>query len=791
MSIEANFNKLLVFKKFNNYFNRKIIGGELLKDYVFSADLSLSGETSEFSKTFTKNEILDFVRLTSFYFKTDISDIPVGVEIDNIDYEIENDGGVIGDALPEYEVDVRKLNVKVRTTAFDEAAIPDNFTLTVKITFINHSFQIRKDINFNPNEGVLSEIILNNLSFESDYILVLDSNNLIISRWFVLETIRTRSGQAKLTLKRDVIYDNLEQLKQSPIFVQKGMLKEEDPFIVNNEGMIVNQIRNIKQPLMDLSKNAWIIIYIAKNTGTENVYGEMGLNCDISANRNPTIDENYDIIAIPYYDMRTSGGSKHFGQYAKMVAKAIGMKLDAQCYDIQLLPYCPIVKFFDDDNEMHLPISDANKVTYDTISQAPSSASGQAETFLEEKDFPEASYNDLTQKWETSQQFTFFDMGIRNADIATAITYSQIFGTSISGATLSFDNANKVINISLEFNTKPGEYALDVVCDYDPGLLNEQIGFLFYCPKATFENKILFDWTKSSDENLKELSNLEMWRFVSPNYQGSFEMNIGKNGGNIRNVIAYCTYKPYTPFIKVAPEFEFLYAQRVKDQIGLICSGDFSLPRTTDAWETFQLNNKNYQNIFNREIQNMDFNYGIELRNQIISGTVGVGTAALTGAAAGAVVGSIVPGIGTAVGAAVGAIGGAITSGTGMVVDTITMAQKYKENKDLTIDKFNYQLGNIKALPYTLTKVGSFDVISAIWPFIEQYKCTYEEKVAFKEKINYESMTVMRIDKLINFYNKFDKLCYFKGELIRNTEIAGDYHILQAIYAELLKGVYI
>lgn len=790
MSVEANFNKLVIFKKFNNYFNRKIIGGPDLKDYFKDGDFEKSEETFSYSYEFEKSDLFDFIRLTSFRFAATLTEIPLNVIASDFSYVIENDGGLPYGVSTQYDKETRKLEVLVSATStFSEADIPDNFKLIITFNYKNNSFVVRDNVNFNPNEGIRTEIVLNNLSFEPDYILVLNENDEIIYRWFVLETVRTRNGQNKLSLQRDVIYDNLENLKESPVFVQRAMLKEDDPFIVNSEGMSVNQIKTAQQPLFDISQNAWIIVYIAKNAGTEDVYGEMGIHLQIHSLREKTTDENYDMIAIPFYNMSIYGGGKHFGDYSKLISKAIGLQLDANCYDIQLLPYCPVSQYFDDDGLLHLPYSDANKITYGTIEQAPSSANGTAEIFLQETDFPKATYNELTGKWSTSQQFTFFDFGVRNADSISSISSTQIFGATASTITATFNNGTKLIDVYLEFDWEPTEFNIQFTSSYTAGVIPEDIGYFFYCPKASFKNRILQSF--SYDESLKELSNLEMFRFVSPNYQGSFEMNIGKNGGKLREIIAYCTYKPYTPFIKVAPKFEFLYGTTYIDQRGLICAGDFSLPRSADAWETFQLNNKNYQNIFNREIQNMDFNYNIDLRNQIISGATGVAGSVIGGAAAGAVAGSIVPGIGTAVGAAVGAVAGGISSATGMVVDTITMADKYRENKSLAIDKFNYQLGNIKALPYTLTKVGSFDIVSAIWPFVERYQCTSEEKEAFRRKIEFESMTVMRIDKISNFYNKFSKLCYFKGELIRNETIAGDFHILSAIYAELLKGVYI
>ena len=75
--------------------------------------------------------------------------------------------------------------------------------------------------------------------------------------------------------------------------------------------------------------------------------------------------------------------------------------------------------------------------------------------------------------------------------------------------------------------------------------------------------------------------------------------------------------------------------------------------------------------------------------------------------------------------------------------------------------------------------------------FLEYYTCSDKELEAFKSKIKYESMTVMRIGTLNEYMGFNGELNYFKGSLIRNDEIADDTHILNAIYEELLKGVYI
>ena len=125
--------------------------------------------------------------------------------------------------------------------------------------------------DFNPNDNVTTEIIANEVPFDPDYFLLLDSDSNIVQRWFCIEQKRNRQGQWLYQLKRDVISDNLETLENVPIYVQKGMLKEDDPFIVNDEGMSLNQIKKSEELLKDNSNTAWIIGYIAKNSGGSDI----------------------------------------------------------------------------------------------------------------------------------------------------------------------------------------------------------------------------------------------------------------------------------------------------------------------------------------------------------------------------------------------------------------------------------------------------------------------------------------------------------------------------------------
>ena len=97
----------------------------------------------------------------------------------------------------------------------------------------------------------------------------------------------------------------------------------------------------------------------------------------------------------------------------------------------------------------------------------------------------------------------------------------------------------------------------------------------------------------------------KMYRLCSTGYATAFEFSPTKNYGV--NYFNYqCTYKPFNPYIRISPNFKGMYGQEFEDNRGLVVSGDFSLPQVTDEWKNYQVNNKNYDVSFNRQLQSMD-----------------------------------------------------------------------------------------------------------------------------------------------------------------------------------------
>lgn len=318
------------------------------------------------------------------------------------------------------------------------------------------------------------------------------------------------------------------------------------------------------------------------------------------------------------------------------------------------------------------------------------------------------------------------------------------------------------------------------------------VGYIYHALNSSFTT--LIDLSLSAN-NIKINNETDVYRLCSPNYNGIFEFSLAKNGG-ISGINVQCTYKPHTPYIKVFPIWGRLYGSGFGvgdfDARGLICGGDFSIPIVNSAWTNYQLQNKNYQIAFDRQIENLEFNNKYQRIAEQVNATVGT----LGGAASGAAAGSVAGPWGAVIG---GAVGG-ITSMVGGITDVYINDKLRNEALDYTKDQFGYQLGNIKALPQSLSKVSAFNIDNKYFPFLEYYTCSDEEKEALANKLVYNGMTVMTIGSISDYINnqwsytlgakQFNSKGYIKGKLIYITGLDGDYHIVKAIADELNKGAY-
>ena len=305
--------------------------------------------------------------------------------------------------------------------------------------------------------------------------------------------------------------------------------------------------------------------------------------------------------------------------------------------------------------------------------------------------------------------------------------------------------------------------------DYVQDKNKNNIGIILWATTSSFTVNINNEIT-STNPKIENLT--DKWRLCSPNFNGQFEFSVAMNGG-VDYFNVDCTYKPFNPYIHVNPNFKKMYGQDFNDARGLICAGDFSLPQVTNAWADYQLNNKNYENIFNREIQNLQ----VQQKAQRIGDIASLIGGAVGGAAGGGLFGPI--------GAAVG---GVLSAGAGAA--DIAINEKLRaEAMDYKRDMFGMQMGNIQALPSNITKTTAFTYNNKIFPILEYYTCTDEEKTALANKLKYNGMTVGRIGKISDYLaNANDQ--YIKGRIIRIEGVSDDFHYYKAISDEIYKGAF-
>lgn len=318
------------------------------------------------------------------------------------------------------------------------------------------------------------------------------------------------------------------------------------------------------------------------------------------------------------------------------------------------------------------------------------------------------------------------------------------------------------------------------------------IGYMAFASKSNFSfnitNIAIPEYGKM--QSRKESNELETWRMCSPNYNGIFEFSPSKNNG-VNGFHVDCTYKPFQPYIRVAPVFKStgLYGGAYNDKRGLILGGDFSLPRLTTEWANYIQNNKNYQASFDRQIESMDLRHKIGMTEAVMGSIAGTIQGGAQGAQAGASIG------GGPIGAIVGGVVGTAAAAAGGIADVMNTKALYNDEVDRTKKLFQYSLQNIQAIPSSISKASGFDLNVKPFPFIEYYCPTQTEIDAFRNMIKWNGMTVGVVGTMEEYFpESLDDLgtTYFEASVIRLADgFTGDFHEADAIAYELRRGIYI
>lgn len=755
-----------------------------------------------------------------------------------------------------------------------------------------------ENTNFNYNDGVETSHDINYNKEEGDYVIiteVIDNIETIISRWFVIENQRLRGGQHRLQLRRDLIVDNYSKIINSPMIIDRAMLKNHtNPLLYNPEGFSFNQIKKKEIPLWDSGRIQWYVLYFKEivdgnnnpfsgqivdpsivydlvipefslQSGTYYRLSDLNLNVKYSADAggfNPTNTYKLNMSAngnsndFQYYGW--NGNNILFSSFYTIdtVKPAMTNAFENKYSDLLPLLLNDIggaginestYELYKSYNGKIISDPTNNKVYRITINETLISnesylSSGEyrneVKSIIDSTSIPYEASELYTETAGYSYNGNYLDIRVEDITSQYALDWVLDFSNKI----ITIDSDFAIIAIPVENSTLyngigvtyqqnsliskqlvkdiikvAGENCVDVqvlpYCPVQDGVIQTTYGntidldnlypkqydilssnnvipdnttCIFYVQNSNFTFDIrttlnIEDYTNNEALNRKIDNECKLYKLVSPNYNGSFEFSLAKNG-NTEYFNVDVSLIPFTPYIHINPRFAELYGQDFNDSRGLICGGDFSLPRRENQWTQYKINNKNYQEIFDRQMRNMDFVQGQERTMSIIEALTGTITAGAGGVAGGLM------SAGPAGAIAGGLIGGG-ASLIGGIADIGMISARQQEQKSFAIDNFKYQLGNIKALPDNITKVTPFNYNYKKFPFIEVYSATEEEINLFVNYLTFRSMKVNAIGKIFDYLDT--EKHFIKGNLIRLEEFDLCSHEAFEIYKEIEEGVYI
>ena len=164
---------------------------------------------------------------------------------------------------------------------------------------------------FDYADGVNTSHVLQYKGETPDYAIITEEdeygNEAIKSRWYVVESSYIRGGKYRVSLRRDLIADNLDEVLDAPCMVEKGYINDplNDDSIFNDEGQSYNQIKVDETLLYDESKCPWIVGYIA-TPNDESVETTVTANVILKDNAKP-IKQLSDIDFYNFFDMDETG----------------------------------------------------------------------------------------------------------------------------------------------------------------------------------------------------------------------------------------------------------------------------------------------------------------------------------------------------------------------------------------------------------------------------------------------------------------------------------------------------
>lgn len=268
--------------------------------------------------------------------------------------------------------------------------------------------------------------------------------------------------------------------------------------------------------------------------------------------------------------------------------------------------------------------------------------------------------------------------------------------------------------------------------------------------------------------NLPDLTNInketDTIKIVSPSRASQFLFRPYDNNGNME-FTTRITLKPYTSIIYIRPSTKGLLMNEWDDKDCLIINEDCSLTNITSAWTQYIYNNKNYSNIFERQIQGREFERSWERQIEQAQKQADIWSARnLSSQKARAATGNLP--IISSIASAIGNLNADATYMQMAQLDREYNEALYQEGISISRDMFAFQNENLQAQPIIPSKITTIDCKLLDGVYLEFYSTNDAELAAVN---NYYKFNGNRIDAYGNFNN-------YWGWFVRGKIIISQYY---------------
>lgn len=600
-------------------------------------------------------------------------------------------------------------------------------------------------VNFNKTNDLEATITcyLDNYS-SPDYALICDDNDKIISRWFVLGETRNNKNNYQLNLKRDIVYDNLELILNNEMtLIERGFCKDTSDAILNKESAFSFNEYKRKEIVLGndyfKQKTGWLAIFFANKEDAQI----------------PVLDDDVSGAIFCSDENTTYSGNTYEVNLSKTSAQSVTYS-NNKGYSIALLPLVCLSKI-DTYGSYKLVTANGNSaITNVNVTNSDSK-----------------TFNCDMRLSVKNTLLTFMKNIITNTE--TFIDIQVI--PEVIGYDYAIDDSNQTITINRTSNMS----YYNQICLYygiEGGSGSFALLPIQTIVESSYDKEInLSDIVPNYDENAsKKLLEPYKLYLESPDRSSSCEIDIRrfirKNNGTINlNKIKFkvtYSYQPFQSYLYIYPQASGSYYQmNIQDGQFLLCGYNNQLLRTSDAWISFLLNNKNYLNSFN-----------LEMRDAKINAVSGALASGISGAGSGALIGTALGGpVGTAIGAGVGAVVGAGASTVQSIININEKKQTFEWNCD-----------NIQSKPQSVSKVSTFTPMNVIFPVLSVYYNDETTSGLFDKYLKMNGFAINKIGKIKDYYNETYQ--YVACELIRLDDFKGTGSELAEIQNELSRGLF-